>query len=73
MNKETIFNRIEKRKFLESRSDDKSNTIIRRYDTYIKTTKPVLNFYSKNSNFKEIDGSLQIEEITRKIDTFINV
>ena len=73
VNKETIFNRIEKRKFLESRSDDKSNTIIRRYDTYIKTTKPVLNFYSKNSNFKEIDGSLQIEEITRKIDTFINV
>ena len=38
----------------------------------MKTTKPVLNFYSK-SNFHEIDGSQKIEEITRKIDTFINV
>ena len=26
-----------------------------------------------DQNFKEIDGSLEIEEITRKIDAFINV
>jgi adenylate kinase len=39
----------------------------------METTQPVLNFYSENPNFKEIDGSLEIEEITRKIDTFINV
>ena len=37
------------------------------------TTKPVLEYYSKNSNFKEIDGNLQIDQITRKIETFINV
>ena len=39
----------------------------------METTKPVLDFYSKNSNFKEIDGSLEIDEITRKINTFLNV
>ena len=39
----------------------------------METTKPVLNFYSKNSNFHEIDGSLEIDQITRKIDTLINV
>ena len=39
----------------------------------METTQPVLNFYSKNPNFKEIDGSLEIDEITRKIDTFVNV
>ena len=39
----------------------------------MKTTKPVLDFYSKNLNFHEIDGSLEIQEITQKIDTFINV
>ena len=72
-NKDTILKRIEKRKIIENRSDDESNTILRRYETYMETTKPVLNFYSKNSNFKEIDGSLEIDEITRKIDTFINV
>ena len=30
-------------------------------------------FLSKNPNFHEIDGTLEIDEITRKIDTFINV
>ena len=73
VDKETILKRLEKRKIEENRSDDNSDTIIRRYETYMKTTQPVLNFYSKNPNFKEIDGSLEIGEITRKIDTFINV
>ena len=50
-----------------------ANTIVSRYEKYMETTQPVLNFYSKNPNFKEIDGSLEIEEITRKIDAFINV
>jgi len=39
----------------------------------METTQPVLNFYSKNPNFKEIDGSMEINKITSKIDTFINV
>ena len=73
VNKETIIKRIEKRKFLEKRLDDDLNTILKRYDTYMQTTKPVLNFYSKNSNFYEVDGGLEIDEITRKIDSFINV
>ena len=49
------------------------NTIIKRYETYMETTKPVLDFYSKNPNFHEIDGTHEIDEITGKIDTFINV
>ena len=73
VDKETIIKRIEKRKIIENRSDDESHTILKRYDTYMKTTQPVLNFYSENPNFKEVDGSLEIEQITRKIDTFINV
>ena len=73
VNKETILKRLEKRKIIENRSDDDTDTIIRRYDAYMKTTQPVLNFYSKNPNFKEIDGRLEIDEIIRKIDTFINV
>ena len=73
VNKETIIKRIKKRKILEKRSDDELDTILKRYDTYMETTKPVLDFYSKNSNFHEIDGSDEIEQITNKIDTFINV
>ena len=73
VDKETILKRIKKRKIIENRSDDNSDTIVRRYETYMETTEPVLKFYSQNPNFKEIDGSLEIEEITRKIDAFINV
>tara|TARA_B110000444_G_scaffold245564_1_gene266192 strand:- start:431 stop:994 length:564 start_codon:yes stop_codon:yes gene_type:complete len=73
VNKDTIIERIEKRKTIEKRSDDELSTILKRYDTYMETTRPVLDFYSKNQNFHEIDGSLEIQEITRKIDTFINV
>ena len=73
VDKETILQRLEKRKILENRSDDESDTIVRRYEKYMETTQPVLNFYSENPNFKEIDGGLEIGEITRKIDAFINV
>ena len=73
VDKEIIIERIKKRKIIEKRSDDQLNTILKRYDSYMETTKPVLEFYSKNPKFNEIDGSLKIDEITAKIDTFINV
>ena len=73
VNKETIIKRIKKRKIEENRSDDDLDTILKRYDTYMETTKPVLDFYSKNPNFHEIDGSQEIDEITAKIDSFLKV
>ena len=73
VDKATIIKRIEKRKILEKRSDDDLNTILKRYDTYMKTTKPVLDFYSKNFNFHEIDGCQEISQITRKIEAFLNL
>ena len=71
--KEIIIKRIEKRKNIEKRSDDNLETILKRHDTYMETTKPVLDFYSKNTNFHEIDGASEIEVITAKIDEIINV
>ncbi len=73
VNKNTIVKRIEKRKIEENRSDDVLNTILRRYDTYMENTKPVLEYYAKNPNFNEIDGTLEIDQITAKIDTFLRV
>ena len=73
VDKETILKRLKRRKIIENRSDDDSDTIVRRYEKYMETTQPVLNFYSKNPNFNEIDGGLEIDEITRKIDSLINV
>ncbi len=61
------------KEFFVKRKDDNLETIMSRYDIYTKTTEPVLRFLSKNSNLQEIDGTLEIEEITAKIDTFIDV
>ena len=61
------------KEFFIKRKDDNFETIMSRYDIYTKTTQPILHFLSKNPNFQKIDGKLKIDEITRKIDTFINV
>ena len=71
--KDTIIKRIEKRKYLEKRADDNLVTILKRYDTYMETTKPVLDFYSKKPNFYEIDGDAKIEEISSKIEEILTV
>ena len=73
VDKDAIIKRIEKRKILEKRSDDDSVTILKRYDIYMNETKPVLDFYSLHKGFHEIDGSLEIDEITRKICHILNV
>ena len=73
VNKDSIIKRIEKRKVLEKRSDDDANTILKRYDTYMEVTKPVLDYYSKNYNFHEVDGSMEIEDISKKIEEILKV
>ena len=73
VSKDTIVQRIEKRKIIEKRSDDDLNTILKRYDTYMETTKPVLDYYSTKPNFNEIDGGLKIAEITSKINNILRV
>ena len=73
VNKDSIIRRIEKRKILEKRSDDDSEIILKRYDTYMDVTKPVLDFYSKKENYHEIDGSLEIDNISQKIAQILNV
>ena len=73
VNKEAIIKRIERRKILEKRADDNLDTILKRYDTYMETTKPVLDFYSKYLNFYEIDGGHKIQEISSKIEQILSV
>jgi len=61
------------KEFLKRRKDDNFKIVVKRYDTYMKITKPVLDFYSKNTNFIEIDGAAEIEQITSKINDVLNV
>jgi adenylate kinase len=56
------------KEFLKKRHDDNSETIIKRYETYMKETNPILKLYSNRPNFIDIDASVQIDEITTKIE-----
>ena len=73
VNKETIVKRIEKRKVEEKRGDDDLNTILKRYDTYLKTTSPVLEYYSSKQNFYKLDGNLEIDQINKQIKGFLKL
>ena len=66
---ETLKTRILKRSSEENRDDDKLDVIETRYNEYINSTQKVSDSYKdKYSNiFYEIDGSLQIHEITEEI------
>ena len=61
--------RILKRSSEEKRDDDKIEIIETRYNEYLNTTEKVSDLYKnlEPSKYFEIDGSLQIEEITKEI------
>ena len=61
------------KEFLKKRKDDNFEIVVARYDTYMKSTRPVLDFYSKNQDFTEIDGSSEIHQITNKINDVLGV
>ena len=73
LNKVEIDNHECGKNYLKKRKDDNQETIITRYDEYIKKTKPVLDFYSSRSYFHEIDGSEKIQAITGKIQQILKV
>ena len=72
-NKNEILNHKCGKSYLKKRIDDNIDTIIKRYDIYMKSTKPVIDYYQKNNILKEIDGSLEIDEITSKIEEILHV
>ena len=61
------------KQFLKKRKDDNLDIVIKRYETYMKSTKPILDYYSKNVNFTEIDGAGKIDVITEKINDILVV
>jgi adenylate kinase len=61
------------KEFLVKRKDDNLDIVLDRYNTYMAATKPVLDYYSKNKNFTEIDGAAKIEQITSKISDVLKV
>ena len=69
INFEILRDRILKRSSEENRDDDNIDVIETRYNEYLNSTQKVSNFYKDkySSLFYEVDGSLQINEITTEI------
>ena len=61
------------KEFLNKRKDDNFDVVVARYDTYMNETKPVLDYYSKNLNFTEIDAAAEIDQITNKMNEVLKV
>ncbi|MCB9207539.1 MAG: adenylate kinase [Ignavibacteriales bacterium] len=49
------------------RKDDEEDVIKNRLEIFEKTTSPVLNYYKENDNVYEIDATLPVNDITKKI------
>ena len=48
---------------LTHREDDKSETFTKRFETYMKETEPLIQFYENKGILRRIDASLSTEEV----------
>ena len=67
----TIKKRISERKTLEKRADDNEKIAIKRYETYEKNIKPVIDFYKQSKLLKVVNGETLISEISDEISDII--
>jgi adenylate kinase len=70
---ETIKKRILERRNLERRIDDIEEIAIKRYQTYEKSTEPVIEYYKKLNLLKVIDGERSIDQINKEISDIISL
>ena len=70
---ETIKKRISERRALEKRADDYEGIAIKRYETYEKSTEPVIEHYKKLNLLKVIDGERSIDQINTEIGDIISL
>ncbi len=68
----TIKTRISERRYVEKRPDDNEEVAIRRYETYEKSTEPVIEYYKKLNLLKVINGERPIDQINKEISGIID-
>ena len=59
-------------KFLQKRSDDTLDVVIKRYENYEKTTEPLIEFYKKINLLKVVNGESSIDAIKAEISGLID-
>ncbi len=68
---EVIKKRILERQIQEDRKDDNLEIAIKRFNTYEKSTEPVLDYYKQSNLLKIINGEATIDEINVEISGLI--
>ncbi len=58
---------------LLKRDDDNIDIAIKRFETYEKLTKPVLDFYNKMNLVKDVNGEAKIDDINNEISSFFTL
>ena len=61
------------KKFLQKRDDDNIDVAIKRFETYEKSTEPVIEYYKKMNLVKDVNGEIDIESIYTKINDYLSV
>ena len=69
---DVIKKRISERLFQEKRSDDTEDIVIKRFQTYEKSTAPVIDYYKKSNLLKVVNGEATISEINNEISGIID-
>ena len=49
------------------RDDDKPETVKKRLDVYHEQTQPLIDYYTNSGILKEVDGTIDIEEVFNEI------
>ena len=69
---ETIKKRILERKSIEKRADDNEDIVIKRFQTYEKSSEPVLNYYKQTKLLQVVNGENSISQINNEISGLID-
>ena len=67
----TVKKRILERQIQEKRDDDNEEVAIKRYNTYEKSSSPVIEYYKQSNLLKVINGEASISEINSEISGLI--
>jgi adenylate kinase len=69
---DTIKKRILERRSQEKRADDNEDILIKRYETYEQSTRPVIDYYQQSNLLKVVNGEAGISEINKEISGLID-
>ena len=69
---ETVKKRILERQTKEKRTDDNEEIAIKRYKTYEKSSKQVIDYYQHSNLLKVVNGEARISEINSEISGLID-